>query len=141
MTTPTQMTAPIIPALRYRGARKAIAWLQDAFGFQTGLVVAGEGDYVEHAELFYGSSALMLGSERENDFPLSTGDSSQPTTMSLYMIVDDPDAHYARAKAAGAEIVREIEDTDYGSREYSARDTEGHLWSFGSYSPTSPDNA
>jgi len=49
--------------------------------------------------------------------------------------VADVDAHYARAKAAGAEIVMELEDTDYGSRGYSVRDLEGHLWSFGTYHP------
>jgi uncharacterized glyoxalase superfamily protein PhnB len=49
--------------------------------------------------------------------------------------VPDTDAHYARARAAGAEIVRELADTPYGSREYSARDVEGNLWSFGTYYP------
>ena len=58
-------------------------------------------------------------------------------------MVDDPDAHYQRAKAAGAEIVRELEDQDYGSRDYSARDPEGNLWSFGTYNPAAvaPDTA
>jgi uncharacterized glyoxalase superfamily protein PhnB len=50
--------------------------------------------------------------------------------------VEDVDAHAERAKAAGAEIVRELNDTDYGSREYAARDLEGNVWSFGTYRPT-----
>ena len=53
----------------------------------------------------------------------------------MYVVIEDADAHYARAKAAGAEIVRELEDQDYGSRDYSARDFEGNLWSFGTYRP------
>ena len=53
----------------------------------------------------------------------------------VYVQVEDVDAHYARARAAGAEIVRPLQDTDYGSREYSVRDLEGHLWSFGTYQP------
>jgi uncharacterized glyoxalase superfamily protein PhnB len=53
----------------------------------------------------------------------------------LYVYVEDLDAHCRRAKATGAEIVRDLEDTPYGSREYSARDPEGHLWSFGTYRP------
>jgi uncharacterized glyoxalase superfamily protein PhnB len=53
----------------------------------------------------------------------------------IYVCVDDIDAHYAAAKSAGAEIVRELANTDYGSREYSARDLDGHLWSFGTYQP------
>jgi uncharacterized glyoxalase superfamily protein PhnB len=57
-------------------------------------------------------------------------------TQSAYIIVDDVDAHYARAKAAGAEIIKEVEDQSYGGRLYSCRDPEGHLWSFGSYDPS-----
>jgi uncharacterized glyoxalase superfamily protein PhnB len=53
--------------------------------------------------------------------------------QTLYVAVDDVDAHYAQAKSAGAEITRELNDTDYGSREYGARDLEGHHWSFGTY--------
>jgi uncharacterized glyoxalase superfamily protein PhnB len=49
--------------------------------------------------------------------------------------VEDPDAHYAVARKAGATVVRELEDMDYGSREYSVRDPEGNLWSFGTYDP------
>jgi uncharacterized glyoxalase superfamily protein PhnB len=55
--------------------------------------------------------------------------------------VADVDAHYARAKAAGAQIVRELEDTPYGSREYSVRDLEGFLWSFGTYRPETASHA
>ncbi len=52
-----------------------------------------------------------------------------------YVVVPDIDAHYARAKAAGAKIERPPADTEYSSREYSARDCDGHLWSFGTYDP------
>jgi uncharacterized glyoxalase superfamily protein PhnB len=55
--------------------------------------------------------------------------------VSIYAVIADPDAHHARAEGAGARIVRELEDTPYGSREYSARDLEGNLWSFGTYDP------
>jgi uncharacterized glyoxalase superfamily protein PhnB len=50
-------------------------------------------------------------------------------------VVDDLDGHYARAKAAGAEIIMEPHDTEYGSRDYAARDIEGHQWYFGTYAP------
>jgi uncharacterized glyoxalase superfamily protein PhnB len=50
-------------------------------------------------------------------------------------VTDDPDALHQRAVAAGAPIVRELSDTDYGSREFAARDLEGNLWSFGTYRP------
>ena len=56
--------------------------------------------------------------------------------FSLYIVVADPDAHHARAVAAGAEVVRELTDTDYGSREYGVHDPEGNSWSFGTYDPS-----
>jgi uncharacterized glyoxalase superfamily protein PhnB len=56
-------------------------------------------------------------------------------THGVYVVVEDVDAHYARAKAAGAAIAMELRDTDYGSREYSVHDLEGNLWAFGTYDP------
>jgi uncharacterized glyoxalase superfamily protein PhnB len=58
-----------------------------------------------------------------------------PGTTSIYVVVEDTDAHCARAKEAGAEIVMDLHDTDYGSRDYTARDPEGNVWSFGTYQP------
>jgi uncharacterized glyoxalase superfamily protein PhnB len=55
--------------------------------------------------------------------------------QSAYVVVSDADAIYARAKAAGAEIVIEIKDEDYGGRDFSCRDLEGHLWNIGTYDP------
>jgi hypothetical protein len=59
-------------------------------------------------------------------------------SQGVYVIVgEEIDGHYERARAAGAEIVRELHDTDYGSRDYMARDSEGNLWSFGTTDRTS----
>lgn len=76
----------------------------------------------------------MLGSARGGK---SEQESSDVLTArrGIYVAVDDADAHFERAKAAGAEITRELEDTEYDSREYSARDPEGYHWSFGTYRP------
>jgi uncharacterized glyoxalase superfamily protein PhnB len=59
----------------------------------------------------------------------------RPVTQGIYVVVDDVDAHYARAKAAGAEIVIDIKTQGYGGRDYTARDLEGHVWTFGTYDP------
>ena len=56
-------------------------------------------------------------------------------TQSIYLVVPDPDAVFARAKAAGAQIVLELKDQDYGGRDFSCFDLEGHLWTIGSYDP------
>jgi uncharacterized glyoxalase superfamily protein PhnB len=78
---------------------------------------------------------VMFGGYSEEGF--LGGESPDParSTVSLYVVDADPDAHHARAVAAGARIVRELEDMSYGSREYSVRDPEGNLWSFGTYDP------
>ena len=128
----------VIPAMRYRDANAAIEWLCKAFGFERHLVVPGENGTVAHAQLTFGNGMIMLGSAREDEFgqrvnpPREIGGIG---TQSAYVIVEDADAHYARAKAAGAEIVMEVEDQDYGGRLYSCLDPEGHLWSFGTYDP------
>jgi uncharacterized glyoxalase superfamily protein PhnB len=134
---PKNTKATIVPALRYRDAPAAIEWLCGAFGFEKHAVYAGEPGIVEHAQLTFGNGMIMLGSARDDDYGrlLNAPRDVGAVTQSVYLIVDDADAHYARAKAAGAEIVREIETQDYGGRDYTCRDPEGHVWTFGTYDP------
>jgi len=133
-----ETVSTIIPCLRYRNALAMIGWLCDAFGFEKHAVYA-DGDTVHHAQLVFGNGMIMLGSV---DNASAWGERIvQPEaiggreTQSPCVIVADADAHYARAKAAGAVIVDEIVSPDYGGRGYSCRDPEGHLWYFGSYDP------
>jgi uncharacterized glyoxalase superfamily protein PhnB len=131
-------TATVIPTMRYNDAAAAIEWLCEAFGFEKHLVVPGEDGTVVHAQLVFGNGMVMLGSARESDFdnrqkPPSALDGA--VSQSPYIIVEDVDKHYARAVAAGAEIVMEIKGEDYGGRDYSCCDPEGHVWNFGSYDP------
>jgi uncharacterized glyoxalase superfamily protein PhnB len=139
MTTPLQEgPSTIIPAMRYRNAPAAIEWLCRAFGFEKQLVVPGENGTIAHAQLTLGSGMMMLGSIRDNDFSKlikQPDELAGVETQCPYVVVKDADAHYARAVAAGAKIVREIEDASYGGRGYTCHDLEGHLWSFGSYDP------
>lgn len=130
--------ATVIPTLRYNDAAAAIEWLCEAFGFEKRLVVPGEDCTIAHAQLVFGNGMVMLGSARASEFD----DLQKPpsalagaVSQSPYIIVDDADKHYARAVSAGAEIVIDIRDEDYGGRGYSCRDPEGHLWNFGAYDP------
>jgi uncharacterized glyoxalase superfamily protein PhnB len=116
----------IFPALRYRDANAALEFLGTAFGFEEKAVHRGEDGTIHHAELRLGAGMIMFG-ERP--------DASASDSHTVYVVVEDPDAHHDRARDAGAEIVRGPEDMDYGSREYGARDLEGNLWSFGTYDP------
>ncbi|HUN51101.1 MAG TPA: VOC family protein [Candidatus Sulfotelmatobacter sp.] len=136
MTNPAQRMT-VIPTMRYRDAPAAIDWLCRAFGFERHLVVPDAAGGIAHAQLRLGDGMIMLGSVRDDEYgrlvrqPAEAGGD----TMSAYVVVADCDAHYARAKAAGAAIVMPIEDKEYGGRGYGCRDLEGRLWSFGSYDP------
>jgi uncharacterized glyoxalase superfamily protein PhnB len=128
-------TKPMIyPALVYEEAAEAIDWLERAFGFARGLVVPGPDGGIIHAEMSFRTSGIMLGSPHDGPFGRSPRELGG-VTGSIYVVVEDVDAHHARAKEAGAEILREPNDTEYGSREYGARDPGGHVWSFGTYQP------
>jgi uncharacterized glyoxalase superfamily protein PhnB len=125
----------IFPALRYHDANAAIEWLKHAFGFQEKAVYRNEDGAVNHAELALGTGLVMLGQSRPDGWLGGGTPDGLASTTSIYIVVADPDAHYKRARAAGAKIVRDLTNENYGSREYSARDPEGNLWSFGTYDP------
>lgn len=130
--TPTTTAPPpqVWPALRARDARALIRFLTEAFGFQE-VVAHSDGDVIHHAELAWPlGGGVMLGSARDD--PSDTWP-VRPGGFGAYVVTDDPDTLYARAVAAGAEITRELYETDYGSRDFAARDPEGNLWSFGTY--------
>jgi uncharacterized glyoxalase superfamily protein PhnB len=130
--------ATVIPCLRYRNVPAAIEWLCQAFGFEKHLVVPGEGETIAHAQLSFGNGMIMLGSVKESEFDRLMKQPDEidgAETQSAYVIVSDADALYRRAKAAGANIVLDIKDEDYGGRGFSCRDLEGHLWNFGTYDP------
>ena len=130
--------ATVISCIRYRDAPAAIDWLQRAFGFEPQLIVPDAQGGIAHAQLKFGNGMVMLGSMRDDEFgqlmthPDQTGGRA---TQSAYLIIDDADAVYASAKAAGAKIVNDIKDEDYGGRGFSCHDLEGHLWNFGTYDP------
>ena len=127
----------VFPGMRYQDAPAAIEWLEKAFGFKRQFVVPGPDGTIAHAQLIFNGGMIMLGTLKEDAFGYNTPRQAGGVTQAIYAYVADIDSHFARAKAAGAEIVFALKDTDYGSREYSARDPEGHLWHFGTYLPDS----
>jgi len=136
---PTEVAtkSTIMPTLRYRNAPAAIDWLCQVFGFERHAVYAGPDGTIAHAELTLGNGMIMLGSGKDDEYgrgfapPLELG----KETRSSYIVVPNADEVYARAQAAGGTIARPIQDTPYGSREFSVRDPEGHSWSVGTYDP------
>jgi uncharacterized glyoxalase superfamily protein PhnB len=127
----------IYPTVRYNNAKAAIAWLKSVLDFQEKEVYAGDGDAIAHAQLQLAGNLIMLGSIKDDPYGTSSKN-LEGVTGGIYIALDsdaDIDIGYARAKAAGAEIIRELEDTDYDSHEFGVRDPEGHVWSFGTYCP------
>ncbi|MBT2442351.1 VOC family protein [Streptomyces sp. ISL-36] len=123
----------ICPTLRYDDAKAAIKLLTEAFGFTGTAVYEGEDGLVLHAELSYGNGMVMLGSKGTGSEFDKLMAGAGP--VGVFVHVDDVDEHHARAAQHGVEIVMPPTDQDYGSREYMARDTEGNIWSFGTYTP------
>lgn len=132
-------SSAVIPCLRYADPKAAIRFLTEAFGFVEKLVVPGPDGGVVHAELTCGEGGhrgmLMLGGAGRAFFDMRLPEQVGGVTDCIYVVVKDADAHCARARAAGAEILEGPLDRDYGSREYVARDPGGYLWDFGTYDP------
>ncbi len=128
----------IYPDLVYRDPRAALVWLERAFGFQKVMEVPTSDGGILHAEMRFGTGMIILDAAQEQDnlhSPQDLPEANQPLTAFTFVYVADPDAHYARAKAAGAHIISELTNTAYGARGYAARDLEGHLWGFSTYRP------
>ena len=128
----------IMPALRYKDAPAAIEWLCKVFGFEQHAVYPGPNNTIGHAELTLGGGMIMLGSAKDDEFGkrfASPEECGGKETRSAYIVVANADEVFARAQAAGAEVIRPLQNTDYGSREFGVKDPEGHSWSVGTYDP------
>jgi uncharacterized glyoxalase superfamily protein PhnB len=128
----------IIPCLGYKDAFTAIEWLCLAFGFEKKMVLENAGK-IAHSELSYEGNLIMVGSSDSGSdwsklikLPAEVAGFE---TQSAYIIVDNIDAHYERAKSQGVKIVKDLREEDFGGKNYSCYDPEGHLWTFGSYDP------
>lgn len=129
------MDAPrIYPTFRFTDAEAMHRWFIDTLGF-TELMRTPEAGPIDHAELAFGSSIIMIGQARNDAF----AEKSPPLGGSVtYIAVDDPDALHAKVAAFGTEIVEPPTDRSYPSREFIARDPDGNLWCFGTWYPKVP---
>ena len=131
------MTAPISPVFLYEAPREMMGWLERALGFRPMGIYDNDDGTLAHAEMALGTSAIMIGQAGSDGFaryvrtPRALGGPSQ----ALYVTVENADAVHDRALAEGAEIVQPLTDQPYGSRDFTLRDPEGYLWSFGTYRP------
>ena len=121
------MAQVVFPYLLYEDVSSMLYWLSRAFGFEEKLRFAGADGTISHAEMSVGGGSVMMGAPG-GDYRSPKNGGGFPAQVQVY--VDDVDGHYARAKAAGAEIRQEPMDMPYGERRYDSYDGEGHLWMF-----------
>ncbi len=125
----------IHPTLQYDDAPAAIAFLETAFGFTRHAAYEdGEGG-IAHAQMTLDGNLIMLSSSRPNIYGIQTPAKLGGITGSISVTLADPAAHYARAVAAGADIISPLSAKDYGGSSYDVRDSGGHVWTFGDYDP------
>ena len=115
--------------LFYSDVAGALEWLHKSFGFEKRMELPGPDGSIMHAEMDLGTGFIMLGPPSEEQQTRSPRD-LPAVNQSLYAYVPDLNAHYERARSSGAEIVSEPEEMFWGDRIYSARDCEGHHWTF-----------
>src|SRR6516164_5444145 len=117
-------------AVYYRDAFAALDWLEEAFGFERSMVITDADGKLAHSEMRFGDGSIKVGTEwaHYTASPVAVG--GKNTQSVRVHLLNGIDAHCARARAAGAVILREPADQFYGERVYSARDPEGHVWTF-----------
>jgi uncharacterized glyoxalase superfamily protein PhnB len=120
-------TDTVLPHITYRDVAAALLWLAKTFGFVEHYRYGEAGGSVAGAQMHLGDAWIMLQSARPGR---SSPAQSGCLTQSLTVFVDDVDAHYERAQAAGAKIVEDPHETVYGEWQYGAEDLEGHRWLF-----------
>jgi len=127
----------ILPHVIYQNVAGALAWLTATFGFTEHYRYGVSGGAVSGAQMHLGDAWIMLKSAQgAGASPAQVGH----RTQSLTVFVEDVDAHFDRAKSAGAKIVEDLHETVYGERQYGVEDIEGHHWLFSQHArDVSPD--
>ncbi|MBW2421214.1 MAG: VOC family protein [Deltaproteobacteria bacterium] len=129
-TTPPNGMPRIAPNVFYDDPAAALDWLAKSFGFQLRMSMPGPDGKVMHAEMDVEDSVIMLSPTTDKEQWRSPKSLDGCVTQSLYIYIDDVDAHYGIARAAGAKILAEPEEMFWGDRTYMAEDPEGHRWTF-----------
>jgi PhnB protein len=123
----TEVTTEVVPYIFYRDVPAALDWLAKAFGFVETMREALPSGGM-HGEMAVDGQLIMIGQGAKEKGMASVSETGT-ATQGVFIYLADVDGHCARARAAGAEIVRPLADLPYG-RSYTARDLEGHPWFF-----------
>ncbi|MBC8089024.1 MAG: VOC family protein [Phycisphaerae bacterium] len=131
--SPAPQVTHAIPCLAYSDAHTAIKWLVDVFGAEARHVYDGPDGSVMHAEVWFGSCCVMMGSLKETPYP-----PNKPGETAIYIVASsaaEVDRLHEQANKHNARIAITLRDTDYGSHDFAVYDNEGNFWSFGTYAP------
>jgi len=118
-------------AVSYQDPKAALAWLEEAFGFEPSMVILAADGSLMHSQMRFGESLIMIGNEwsAQHKSPKSIGGLNTQTVH--VQLAEDLDEHCERARRAGGVILAEPETQFYGDRTYRCIDPEGHIWTFG----------
>lgn len=130
----------LIPSVRYKDAHAGMEWLERVLGFERQAVYEGPDDTVAHAQLVFEKTGMVMLGSASNKGPLSPAyampqEIGGRVTSPLYLIVKDCTPVWERAKSAGAEVVMELKEMEYGGKAFTVKDPEGYMWSVGEYDP------
>lgn len=129
----------MIPYLAYKDAPAALEFLHEAFGFEERFRLPMPDGRIGHAQMHHHGNVVMLASAYE-EMGLRSPVDLPASHAQILCYVDDVDAHFERAKKAGATIVAEPEDQFHGDRTYRAMDAEGHRWMFATHVRDVPED-
>ena len=120
--------APLMSAVCYLDPKAALAWLEQAFGFEVSILIEDDHGNLAHSEMRFGNAVVMIGNEWSADHKSPKSIGGKNTQIVHIQIDTDINAHCQRARAAGAENLVEPETQFYGDATYRCRDPEGHIW-------------
>jgi len=120
------------PILGYRDPMRAAQWIASAFGCDRAASPTGR-KHLDAVAVTVGPDVIILCATCENAMPLNSPRDLGGATAGVYVVVEELDTHYERTLQAGAAVVMELHARDDGRREYAVRDSEGHLWCFGTH--------
>lgn len=126
----TESRPSIAATLCYKDPKRALKWLEEAFGFEPVMVILGPSDELMHSEMRYGNGLIMVGTEWSPQHRSPASLDGLNTQTVHVQLAEDVDAHCERARKAGAKVAMEPTTQFYGDRSYRAVDPEGHVWSF-----------
>ena len=128
----------LIPATRYKDPDAAFEFLRDVLGLEEHAVYRSDDGKIVHAEMKIGTGVMMFGPPNDGPFEKHMADPQDldgRETTTIYAVIDDVAARFAKVQAGGAKVLMPLEEQFYGGSSFTVADPEGHIWTFGDFDP------